>query len=63
MSRSLNVKNDESPSAAAAAGCMDFVLPPANVAKELARMAKYPYVAGRKQEVSPNSASFEHVFK
>jgi hypothetical protein len=29
----------------------------------LARIAKYPYVAGRKQEVSLKSAPSEHVSK
>lgn len=31
--------------------------------EELARIAKYPYVAGRKQEVSLKSAPCEHVSK
>ena len=51
------------PRSAIAAGCVDFVLSPENIAKELARIAKYPYVAGRKQEASLQSAPCEHVSK
>ncbi len=36
---------DSMPHSAVAAGCVDFVLSPANIAKELAWIAKHPYVA------------------
>src|SRR6266446_4206790 len=36
---------DSMPRSAIAAGCVDFVLSPENIAKELARIAKHPYVA------------------
>src|SRR5438552_13330810 len=39
------------PRSAIAAGCIDFVLSPENIAKELARIARHPYVAG--QPLSP----------
>jgi len=34
------------PRSAVATGCVDFVLSPENIANELARIAKHPYVAG-----------------
>src|SRR6185369_12557890 len=37
---------DSMPRNAVAAGCVDFVLSPANIAKELAWIAKHPLVAG-----------------
>ncbi len=33
------------PRSAAAAGCVDFVLPPAKIAEEIARLGKHPFVA------------------
>src|SRR5260370_6791620 len=42
------------PRSAVAAGCVDFVLKPEDIAKELARVAKHPYVAGQPHEpISP----------
>lgn len=38
------------PRSAVAAGCVDFVLSPENIAKELARIAQHPYVAGQPAE-------------
>ncbi|HYN64936.1 MAG TPA: chemotaxis protein CheB, partial [Candidatus Limnocylindrales bacterium] len=35
------------PQSAVASGCVDFVLAPAAIAVELARISKHPYVAGR----------------
>jgi hypothetical protein len=51
------------PRSAIVAGCVDFDLSPQNIAKERARIAKYPYLAGRKQEASLKSAPCEHVSK
>ncbi|MEX2119868.1 MAG: chemotaxis protein CheB [Pirellulales bacterium] len=42
-----SAKYDSMPRSAVAAGCVDFVLSPENIAKELARIAKHPYVAGQ----------------
>jgi len=42
-----SAKYDSMPHSAVTAGCVDFVLSPANIAKELARIAKHPYVAGQ----------------
>ncbi|HVE51678.1 MAG TPA: chemotaxis protein CheB [Casimicrobiaceae bacterium] len=41
-----SAKYDSMPRSAVAAGCVDSVLSPANIAKELARIAKHPYVVG-----------------
>ncbi len=39
-------KYDDMPASAIAAGCVDFVLPPEDIAHELARIRNHPYVAG-----------------
>ncbi|MGA8531574.1 MAG: chemotaxis protein CheB, partial [Acidobacteriaceae bacterium] len=39
-------KYDGMPSSAIAAGCVDFILPPDEIANELARISNHPYVAG-----------------
>jgi two-component system, chemotaxis family, CheB/CheR fusion protein len=41
-----SAKYDSMPASAIAAGCVDFVLPPEEIAQELARIRKHPYVAG-----------------
>jgi CheB methylesterase len=41
-----SAKYDSMPRSAVAAGCVDFVLSPEYIAKELARIAQHPYVAG-----------------
>ncbi len=45
-----SAKYNSMPRSAIAAGCVDFVLAPADIAKELTRVAKHPYVAGRAAE-------------
>src|SRR5437870_9222844 len=40
-----SAKYDSMPRSAIAAGCVDFVLSPENIAKELAHIARHPYVA------------------
>jgi two-component system CheB/CheR fusion protein len=42
-----SAKYDSMPRSAVAAGCVDFVLKPQDIATELARVAKHPYVAAR----------------
>src|SRR4030095_6389646 len=37
------------PQSAVASGCVDFVLPPDEIAKEIGRLARHPYVAERRQ--------------
>ena len=48
-----SAKYDSMPRSAVAAGCVDFVLSPANIANELARIAKHPFVAGQPHELNP----------
>jgi two-component system CheB/CheR fusion protein len=41
-----SAKYDSMPRSAVASGCVDYVLPPKAIARELARIARHPYVAG-----------------
>jgi len=41
----VTAKYDGMPRSAVQAGCVDYVLPPKGIAKELARIARHPYVA------------------
>src|ERR1700690_4342311 len=43
-------KYDGMPRSAIAAGCVDYVLPPKDIARELARIAKHPYAARHRAE-------------
>ena len=45
-----SARSNSMPRNAVAAGCVDFVLSPQNIAKELAQIAKHPFVAGRAPE-------------
>src|SRR5229473_3385440 len=45
-----SARYDSMPRSAVAAGCVDFVLSPEDIAKELTRIAKHPYVAGQPYE-------------
>src|SRR5215471_15567384 len=45
-----SAKYDSMPRSAIAAGCVDYVLPPKAIARELARIAHHPYVAGQVTE-------------
>jgi two-component system CheB/CheR fusion protein len=47
-----SAKQDSMPRSAVAAGCVDLVLSPAEIAKELARIAKHPYVKGHAHVLS-----------
>ena len=40
-----SAQHDSMPRSAVASGCVDFVLPPAEIAREIARIARHPYVA------------------
>ncbi|MDQ1300776.1 MAG: hypothetical protein QG637_696, partial [Chloroflexota bacterium] len=48
-----SAKFDSMPHSAIAAGCVDFVLSLANIAREVARIAKHPFVAGTKTPSAP----------
>jgi two-component system CheB/CheR fusion protein len=41
-----SAKYDGMPASAIAAGCVDLILPPEDIGKELARIARHPYVLG-----------------
>lgn len=47
FAQDASAKYDSMPRSAVAAGCVDLVLSPQNIAKELTRVARHPYVAGR----------------
>jgi two-component system CheB/CheR fusion protein len=40
-----SAQHDSMPKSAVASGCVDFVLPPEGIAREIARIARHPYVA------------------
>jgi two-component system CheB/CheR fusion protein len=42
-----SVKYDSMPRSAVAAGCVDLILSPREIAQELARIAMHPYIAGK----------------
>jgi two-component system CheB/CheR fusion protein len=52
-----SAKYDSMPRSAAAAGCVDFVLSPARIAEELARIARHPAVGVRTAEAGPEVAN------
>ncbi|MGC1619079.1 MAG: chemotaxis protein CheB [Candidatus Acidiferrum sp.] len=58
-------KYDGMPRSAVMAGCADYVLPPKGIAKELARIARHPYVARKNQstaiEVPPATGAGLHA--
>lgn len=47
-----SARYDSMPRSAVAAGCVDFVLAPEKIAKELARIAKHPYVARLEETIA-----------
>jgi two-component system CheB/CheR fusion protein len=47
FSQDDSARYDSMPRSAISAGCVDFVLSPEAIAKELVRIARHPYVAGR----------------
>src|SRR5579862_6977949 len=46
-----SARYDAMPRSAVAAGCVDLVLSPADIARELGRIARHPYVAGQSIEL------------
>lgn len=54
-----SAKYDSMPRSAAAAGCVDFVLSPEDIAQELVRIAKHPYVIGSPGEAGAVEAPEE----
>ncbi len=62
-----SAKYDGMPASAIAAGCVDFVLPPDEIAQELARIRSHPHVAGKAQalgdEEKPADPLMNQVFR
>ncbi|MGA7540879.1 MAG: CheR family methyltransferase, partial [Steroidobacteraceae bacterium] len=52
---------DGMPRSAIASGHVDFVLPPAGIARELARIARHPYVTGGSDEGQPRDAELDQI--
>ncbi len=48
-----SAKYDGMPRAAIGSGCIDFVLPPQEIAKELARLGQHPYISPAPRKGSP----------
>lgn len=57
-----SAKYDGMPASAIAAGCVDFVLSPEEIAQELARIRQHPYVSQAAEEGIPES-SLAQVFR
>src|SRR5499425_1771513 len=61
-----SAKYDSMPRSAIASGCVDYVLPPKAISRELARIAHHPYVAGPVSEeddyVTGESAGLNTIF-
>ena len=61
-----SAKYDSMPRSAIASGCVDYVLPPKAIARELARIAHHPYVAGEAGEeadAAGESAGLNTIFQ
>jgi two-component system CheB/CheR fusion protein len=59
-------KYDGMPASAIASGCVDFVLTPGGIAKEIARIRHHPYIAGRfNPEAEPvgDNSDMEQIFR
>lgn len=60
-----SAKYDGMPASAIASGCVDFVLPPAAIAREIARIRNHPYIAdGDKPDaVLLDESDMDHIFR
>src|SRR5262249_15687648 len=63
-----SAKYDGMPNSAIAAGCVDFVLPPAGIAAELARIRRHPYIAATRDQRAggpppESSRNLAHAFQ
>ena len=61
-----SAKYDGMPASAIASGCVDFILTPAGIAKEIARIRHHPYIADRlNPEAQPmvNDSDLEQIFR
>ena len=63
-----SAKYDTMPASAIAAGCVDLILPPDEIAQELSRIRQHPYVAGRfrgrgEAELLPSLDNMPQIFR
>ena len=60
-----SAKYDGMPASAIASGCVDFVLTPAAIAAEIARIRKHPYIAGgnKPEAVMLDESDMDHIFR
>ncbi len=59
-------KYDGMPASAIASGCVDFILNPVNMAKEIARISQHPYISDRlspEQEQVGDDSDMEKIFR
>src|ERR1051325_11728385 len=56
-----SAKYPNMPASAVAAGCVDYILPPKSIARELARIARHPYLAHDHAAESPDIAPAENT--
>jgi two-component system, chemotaxis family, CheB/CheR fusion protein len=54
-------RHDGMPRSAVAAGCVDFVLPPAEIARELRRIASHPYIGRDGKGEAADMVPVQHV--
>jgi len=57
-----SAKYDGMPASAIAAGCVDFILPPEEIANELARIREHPYVAGNALDLADGGEKSADAF-
>jgi two-component system, chemotaxis family, CheB/CheR fusion protein len=61
-----SAKYDGMPASAIASGCIDFILAPAGIAKEIARIRHHPYIADRLNPEAPplgDDSDLEQIFR
>ena len=61
-----SAKYDGMPASAIASGCVDFILTPAGIAKEIARIRHHPYIAHRLTPEAPpmgDESDLEQIFR
>src|SRR5271163_3239110 len=61
-----SAKYDGMPASAITSGCVDFVLPPAGIAREIARIRQHPYLASPQQDDGPHdgeASDMEQIFR
>ena len=56
-----SAKQDGMPRSAIASGCVDFVLPPVDIARELTRIALHPYVARPQKDEAADIVPAQHA--